>query len=160
MILTPNGAFVYNDIYELMYELMNIIGLSIDNSGYIYDQDTSIRIEFQGRMIKCSIDPNNPCYAGQGEVMFDILGNVRLVTTLFGYCIDKETAMNPEFSSVSQFIEDEPSGLKMTSMSIKMADGSTRTTDFYYNKCLKFVHAIFLIYETLVDLHNFDTPEE
>ena len=157
MTILPNGALIFDDLGELTYNLLNTIGLSINSSGYIYDQDTKIVIQDAGRVIKASVDVNMPCYAGQGEVVFDILGNIRLMTTLFGYAMDKAAAYNG-FDSISQYIEDLP-GTKSTALCIKMTDGSIKHSGFYNNKCLKYVAAIFIIDDNLVDLSNFDTIE-
>jgi hypothetical protein len=150
-----NGTMQFEDVYDLVYNLLNAIGLSINAGGYIYDQDTSIEIQIHGCKLKASVDPRKPCYAGQGEVVFDIMNNIRLVTTMLGYCIDKESVMNG-FNSVSHYPEEIPES-RLTAMTIKMADQSTRTTLYYKNKCLKFVHAMFLVYDEKVDLRNFDT---
>lgn len=156
-----NGTMMFDDVFDLTYNLLTEIGLNIRN-GYIFDQDNTSGepLQFQGRMIKATVDRNIPCYAGQGEITFDILDNVRLVTTLLGYCIDKETALNG-FSCLSHFIEELPTDdiIRPTALSIKMPDYSTRSTKYYYNKCLKYIHAIFLIYEDNVDLSNFDFNE-
>ena len=157
MTILPNGALFFDNLGELTYNLLNTIGLSINSSGYVYDQDTKIVIQDAGRVIKASVDDNLPCYAGQGEVVLDVLGNIRLMTTLFGYAMDKATAYN-EFSSISQYIEDLP-GTKSTALCIKMTDGSVRQSRFYNNKCLKYVDAIFAIDDTMVDLSNFDSLE-
>ena len=157
MTILMNGTIQFNDLGELIYNLLNSIGLSINASGYIYDQDTKVVIQDAGRVIKASVDPNAPCYAGQGEVVFDILGNVRLMTTLFGYAMDKASVYNG-FDSVSQFIDDIP-GTKETALCIKMSDGTVKHSGFYVNKCLKYVAAIFLIDDTMVDLKNFDIAE-
>ena len=155
MIPQPDGSIMYESVYEMTYELFNAIGLAIAEGGYVYDQDTRKPLQFMGRKLKATVDPNVPCYAGQGEVMFDIINNIRLATMMFGYCIDKETASG-EFASVAQYIEDVPN-TKLTAESIKMVDGSVRSSGYYINKCLKYVDAIFLIYDCNVDLHNFDT---
>lgn len=155
-----NGVMVFDDIYDLTYNILLTSGLDIDTNNYIFDQDNKNILQFQGRKIKTSVNPNSSCYAGQGEITFDILDNVRLVTTLLGYCIDKETATNG-FSCLSHFIEERQMDdyIKPTSLSLKMSDYSVRSTNFYYNKCLKYIHAIFLVYEYNVDLSNFDSIE-
>ena len=157
MQLLPSGKIQYDTIEEMTYDLLNDIGLAINNSGYVYDQDNGIQIQFQGRKIKASIIEGHPCYAGQGEVVLDLLNNVRMVTTLLGYAIEKESATNG-FDSVSQYIDDVPD-TKLTSMNIKMRDGTSLPTEFYNNKCLKYVEARFLVYDDHVDLRNFDTQE-
>lgn len=159
MKIQPDGSTMYDDIYDLTYNLLNSIGISIDNSAYLYDQDTSTNIDFQGRRLKCSVNPNIPCFAGQGEVVFD-LTNVRQMATMLGYAISKEEAQNPEFKVISHYISEFPSDNKFTSMNLKLMNGDLKTTKFYYNKCLKFIAGIFLVYDELVDLSNFDTIPE
>lgn len=158
MFINQFGVMRFDDIGELNYNLLNSIGLSINGSGYVYDQDTGIMIQDAGRLIKASIDPNSPCFAGQGEVVFDVINNIRLVTTLFGYALDKATAMEG-FDSVSNYIDEWKDDPRATSICIKMADGSVKNSGYYFNKCLKFVAAIFSIDDTLVDLNNFDKAE-
>jgi hypothetical protein len=158
MVFLSNGVMQFDDVYDLIYNLLNTIGLSIDNNGYIYDQESKVHIQIHGCKLKASVDPRIPCYAGQGEVVFDILNNIRLVTTMLGYCIDKETALNG-FRCISQFPEEIPES-RMTAMTLKMADQTNRTTLFYNNKCLKFIHAMFLVYDENVDLTNFDSERQ
>ncbi len=155
MIIQVDGSMVFTDIFDLTYNILNAIGLSIDNYGYIKDQDSGIHLEFQGRKLKATVNPSIPCYAGQGEVLFDPLGNTRQMHTLLGYAIDKETMTNPNFRCISHYINDSATS-PLTSMTLKMADGSLRSTKLYQNRCLKFISAIFLIYEDNVDLSNFD----
>ena len=142
MILLDNGLMMFDDIYELTYNLLNAIGLVINPNGYLYDTDSNI-----------------PCFAGQGEVVFDILNNVRLVTTMLGYVIDKETMLNG-FSSLSHYIDDEPTTYR-SALCIKMTDQTVKSTLYYTNKCLKYIHGIFLVYEDQfppICLNNFDVP--
>lgn len=159
MILLDNGLMMFDDIYELTYNLLNAIGLVINPNGYLYDTDSNTIVQFQGRNIKATIDPNIPCFAGQGEVVFDILNNVRLVTTMLGYVIDKETMLNG-FSSLSHYIDDEPTTYR-SALCIKMTDQTVKSTLYYTNKCLKYIHGIFLVYEDQfppICLNNFDVP--
>lgn len=158
MQIQPDGTTMFSDTYDLTYNLLNAIGISIDNNGYLYDQETMVQIECQGRKLKCSVNPNIPCFAGQGEVVFD-LGNVRQMATMLGYAIAKEEAQNPNFKIVSHYINDD-SGVKHTSLTLKFITGELKTTKFYFNKCLKFIAAIFLVYDEIVDLTNLDTIPE
>ncbi len=153
MTILQDGTMQFDNVYDLTYNLINTIGLTIKN-GHLYDQDTNLPISFQGRRLKASVDPNIPCYAGQGEVMFDIINNIRLVTTMLGYVADKATAMG-EFGFMSYYTE----GDDMTNITFKLNDYSTISTLFYQNKCLKFVHAMFIIYGEKVNLRNFDISE-
>lgn len=159
MVIQPNGTTMFGDMFDLTYNLLNSIGISIDNTSYLYDQDTSTHIDFQGRRLKCSIDPNKPCFAGQGEVMFD-LTNVRQMATMLGYAISKEEAQNPDFKVVSHYITESETDSRFTSMNLKMANSNLLSTGYYYNKCLKFIAGIFLVFGDVVDLSNFDMIPE
>lgn len=155
-MIWANGVMMFENVYDLIYNLLNEIGLSIDSNGYVYDQDSGIHLEAQGKKIKASVRPDIPCYAGQGEVVFDPLNNTRQIHTLLGYAIDKEMATNPEFNCISHYITETPMD-KPTSITLKMIDGSLLSTPFYNNRCLKFIGGIFLIYGYITDLSNFDT---
>ncbi|MCM1215950.1 MAG: hypothetical protein NC548_15695 [Lachnospiraceae bacterium] len=159
MKILPDGSTMFDDIYDLTYNLLNSIGISIDNTCYLYDQDTSTHIDFQGRHLKCSVNPNIPCFAGQGEVVFDLM-NVRQMATMLGYAITKEEAQNPQFKVVSHYISEFPNDKKCTAINLKMMNGDLKSTNFYYNKCLKFIAAIFLVYDEVVNLSNFDSIPE
>lgn len=151
------GIRVFSDIYDLTYNLLNTLDLSIDNNGVIIKREDRQPLLYHGCRLKATTNPNIPCYAGQGEAMFDILNNIRLVTTLLGAVITKE-ANEGGFVCLSHWIEDIKD-TKLTAISIKDIQYNVITTRYYNNKCLKFVDAMFLICGEAVDLSNFDYVE-
>lgn len=154
MILNPaTMSMQYEDIYELNYAVLNAIGLSCPN-GYLFDQDTHLPIKMFDKKIKVMIDPTKPIYAGEGEIMFDIIHNIKLVTYLLGYSLEKKASFENK-SILTQYI-DNLEGTMMTSLTVKFYPEEKITSDFFNNKCLKFVHMIFQIDNLEVDLHNFD----
>ena len=152
------GNRYFDDPYEMTYNLLNAIGLSIDGNGYVYDQDTRIHLLYQGKKIKASIDPNNPAYAGEGEITMDLIHDMKLANMILLYFIDKESNLG-DLSIVSQFIEEVPNG-KLTALGIKKTDGSSIITEYYTNKALKYIEAVFLLDGEKIYLHNFDSLEE
>lgn len=153
-----SSTTVFKDVYDLTYNLLNAIDLFIDNSGIIVRQNDRQPLLYFDYRLKATTNPSTPCYAGQGEILFDILNNVYLVNTLFGAVLTK-AANDHTFMSLSHWIEDIPNS-KLTALSIKDTDYNVYTTRYYNNKCLKFIEAIFLIYGDKVDLSNFDKDTE
>jgi hypothetical protein len=166
MITTPEGNMVFNDIYELTYELISTeMGLNIMPDGEIFDPDPTdgnTFLSFNGLSIRASIDPKNIHYAGQGDIMLDLLTNVKMVTYLLGYYLNKKQS-EEGMPFVSYFQEekvDETTDIKYTALTIKYDSVHSTTSHYYHNRCLKFIDLIFTIEGDSVDLRNFDVIEE
>lgn len=154
---TESMKFQCENVYELNYAVLNAIGLSCPN-GYLVDQDTHLPLTMFDKRIKAMIDPSQPVYAGEGEMMIDLIHNLKLVTYLLGYYLEKKAAIEnmPVLTQFTETILDSP----MTALTVKFSPQSQITTDYFYNKCLKFVHMIFKIEDNMdIDLHNFDNEE-
>lgn len=155
------GEMIFDDPYELVYELLNELEYVMRRDGSIFDPFTNSILSFNGMIIKASTSPNNIHYAGQGEIEFDILNNVRLVTTLFGHYLQKKEADGIKL--VSTFTEEQDStvieGAKTSRLTIRTDINHDTTSPYYHNKCLKFIWAMFAMEETYVNLCNFEPPE-
>lgn len=156
MLTQTEGRTMFNDIYDLTYNLLKTIGLYLDVEGTVLDQETRTPLMFHGCRMKSTVRADTPCFAGQGEIIFDILSNVRLVTTLLGFTINREAEEG--FSVLSHYIDKE-SGTKRTALCIKTSDYNLYSTLYYNNKCLKFIDAMFMVTGENVDLSNFDISE-
>lgn len=163
MIVVQN-RIIFHDVYDLTYNLLSEIGISVLGDGRMVDQDMGCTINFGGMILKANIDPNYIKYAGQGESVFEPLSNVRQVTTLLGYYLDKKQKLEGmEFISYyPEEIEEEISGIKFTNLSLKYGTGfhDVISSRYYFNKCLKYIDLIFAIEGDQVDLHNFDIITE
>lgn len=166
MLIRPDGFMVFDDVFELTYELLNEMELEVQPNGYIYDRIHNNVYSFNGLMIKASTDPMNIHYAGQGEIAFDILHNTKMMKMMFENFIAKKQAEEMPFLSFypdEQEIEATKKGeedYKVSMLTVKFDTYHSISTPFYYrNPCLKFIHMIFLLEETQVDLRNFDIPE-
>lgn len=162
MKVTPGDGYMilqFEDVYELNYHILNAIGLTVDDQGYVFDQDTKTQILVSGKRLKASIDPAMTHYAGDGEVMLDPLRNLHQMTVLLGYHIDKKVS-NGEITFLSQFIE-EPKDREdpRTALTIKYDSCFSVTSGLFTNRCLKFVQMIFIVEKISVDLTNFDDIE-
>lgn len=161
MRITPYGV-MFDDVYELNYNIMSSIGIEIYPDGSLYDPDRDTTISYDGKIMKATINPLDIKYAGQGECIFEPLTNVRQMTTLMGYVIDKKVEME-EITFQAWYpeeMEDPITGWKFSNITIKTEEGDRISTHYYYNKCLKFIEAIFILGEQEVNLLNFDPIED
>lgn len=162
MIYDATGAMLFDDPFEMTYEVLNEMELEVRPDGSIYSPILHGLFFFNGLLIKASTDPNNIHYAGQGEIVLDLMNNVRIANMMFGHMIQKQQAEGMPFAS---FIVEEKTieatkrneeDYKVSCLTIKYDPFNEDSTNFYRNKCLKFVHGIFLAGDTFVDLTNLD----
>lgn len=157
MIMHPDGSFMYTDIFELNYALLTQLEFFTDRDGYVYNQNTREPIMVSGKRLKANIDPNHIVYAGNGDIMMEVLKNTSLVTNLMGYLMDKKQ-IEDDMPFVSWFIEENKAENK-SKVTIKLTPTHSISTDLFENHCLKFVHAIFILDNMFVRLQNFDASE-
>lgn len=156
MRIGKDGFTIFDDIFELNYYLLTELELELKPNGTIFDPRKNEIFSFNGMIIKASTDPNNIHYAGQGEIEFDILGNVRLITVLFGRYLERKQEEGMPFVS---FYTEETSidDIKYSRLCVKHDTYNTTESNYYHNKCLKFIDMIFLLDEDeQIELRNFD----
>lgn len=162
MTFLVTGEMVFDDELELVYELLNDLEYELRQDGTIFDPFTGSILSFNGMVIKASTNPLYMHYAGQGDIAFDILNNLRLVTVLFGYYLKKKEAEG--LPLVSTFTEEIPSdtveGAKKTRLTVRTNINHDLSSPYYHNKCLKYIWTIFAMEDTFVSLENFDVVEE
>jgi len=161
MNITPDGVIQFADIYELTYELFNDLDLEVKSDGLVYDTRECSILAFNGTNLKANIDPYNIHYAGNGEMMCDILTNIKLITRLFGWDLKRKIDSNQiSFRSYypTEVVGDDE--IKRTNLTIKLDDINFINTKFYHNKCLKFIEMMFILNGDNVNLYNFDIIEE
>lgn len=166
MKILPDGSIQYEDEFELNYELLVAIGFSVDENGYVYN-DNSI-VEMDGNRLKACISINKPVYAGQAEVLFEPLRNIQMMNYLFSFYIKEK--MNEGYELYSYYQEEElrPAERpieeddmdKYTCLTIQHRPGKVTSTEYFRNKCLKFIQMIFIIEGDQVNLSNFDVLED
>jgi len=161
MNILPDGTMQFVDQYELTYELFNDLDLEVRPDGTVYDTRGCTILAFNGMNLKANINPYNIHYAGEGEIIFEPLSNVRLVTTLFGWDLERKIKEGQitfrTFSPSEMLCDDE---IKRTNLTVKFDDNNSICTKYYHNKCLKFLEMIFILNSEQVDLSNFDIIEE
>lgn len=151
------GETVFDDVYELYYNLFNAIGLSINSEGKLYDQDTNIVLLYNNHFIKATVN-NTPIYAGKNDILFDPYHNYNLMVTLFGTWLDKETQYyGNNIQYLSQYIEDnkDPEDPKQRFV-LKTVQGEY-VSKWYYNLWLGYAEIILAITDNVaLDLSKLD----
>ena len=163
------GTMVFDNVEELTYNFLNAIELSVLPTGEVVDFTTMApnyngvmaptQIKYGGKILKATIDPENIQYAGENEVILDILNNIKQVNYLLGVLLDK-IQVNGEklLSFYNQDIEDQ-AGNRKTSNVAKFNDHEVQS-GYYYNKCLSIVDLTLQLADVDVDLSNFDALPE
>lgn len=160
MTITREGKTCFDDEYELNYYVLEELELKLLPDGKILDSNTNEILSFNGMIIKGSVSPNRINYPGQCEIALNLLGNVRMVTVLFGRFLERKMAEGLPF--VSHFSDEkiDESDIKYTKLIVKHDTYNFTETEFYHNKCLKFISMIFLLNGEDVELRNFDVTIE
>ena len=157
MQILANGTKMYDDIHEVFYDLFMEIGLAVDQNQYIYDQDTMQHIIFKDKYLKVSMC-GEPVYPGRNDIAFEPQGNYSLMSTLFGYYLDK--AQKSEDGDIiggyiAHYIDDNEDKTKQRVV-VRSATRGDISSNYYYNIHLAFIDCIFRIAGYSVDLSNID----
>lgn len=164
MNFSQPGVFVYNDVYQLTYDLLNAMGMAVRPNGIVIDTEAGNSIvQFSGKCIKATINPYDIKYATIDEIAFEPLTNSKLLVSFLGRVLDKYAdEMNHTIEAISYFqdeIVDENKNKKVR-MCVKWTNNTITSSNYYYNKCLALIELIFIIGEINVNLNNFDILEE
>ena len=164
MTINANQVMRFDDQFELVYELLSELEMEVKPDGSIIDANNNI-LFFNGMKVIANVNPNNIHYAGQGEITFDILSNIRLSTVLFGNYLEKKMAEGMPFVSYfpnEMIVEAEGPNLpdkKYFNLTVKFDNTKELTSPYFRSKCLTFLWMIFTLEDSPVDLSNFDTEE-
>lgn len=142
---------------EVGKAILDEIGIAIGADNALYDQDSLVPVQFQGKNIKYSAKDPSQIYLGEGDVLFDPIHNLRMITTMLGSYVDKEEENGREVLSM---YDDYNRENKTTSHSIKFADGKTVTSKHYKNRCLAICDNILEMANANYDLDKFDDQED
>lgn len=151
-----NGKQIFDDIYEMYYNLFIELGLAVGQNNYLYDQDTGITLKYKDRYIKAALT-RTPIYSGAYDIVFDPTQNYNLMVVLLGYYLDKEANNENKIQYIAQYIEDnnDPNN-KMQRVVLKTKNGDIYS-QFYHNIFLAYVEIVFILAGyTSLDLSNFD----
>ena len=158
-----------NTLEDLVYALISEIGLGITPDGLLYDQDSQQILQYNGLQIKASINPNAPAIATNIYAAFDPVFDPKMMQTMLGYYAQKSEAMG-YFSAIAitESINEVPKynnfdhlRTKKSRVTVSLEDGRICSSDYYYQKGLKYSDVILRLGGHDVDLHKFDSlPED
>lgn len=162
MISLQNGYIRYNDIYEMIYDLLvQELELEVLPDGKLFNPENQNIFQYNGQNIIVTIKENDIKYAGQGDIVFNPLEDIRLVTALFGFYLTKKQEQGmPFISYFNNDIIDPSTDIKYEALTVKFDTLNSITSNHYHNKCLKFIDIIFMMENDPVDLSNFDIIED
>ena len=155
------GETVFDDVYELYYNLFNAIGLSINYDSKLYDQDSCKELLYNNHFIKAATTPI-AIYAGKNDVIFDPYKNYNIMVMLFVYWLDKEAAMNDmNIGYLSQYIEDNKDTEDQKQRFVLKTNKGEYISKWYYNLWLGYAEIILAISDNIaLDLSNLDIKME
>lgn len=164
MNMNANQVLQFEDVFELTYELLSELDLEVFPDGSIVDVDNNVFF-FNGMKVIANIDPRNIHYAGQGEIMFDLIANNRLSTVLFGNYLERKIKDGMAFVSyfpdekiiVSE--KDDIPDTRLFNLTVKFDNIHELASPYFKIKSLTYIWMIFALEEEMVDLSNFDTEE-
>ena len=164
MNMDANQVLKFDDVFELTYELLSELDLEVFPDGSIVDVDNNVFF-FNGMKVIANINPNNIHYAGQGEIMFDIVGNIRLATVLFGNYLERKIKEGMPFVSyfpdekVIESEDEDVPDIKIFNLTVKFDNERELASPYFRLKTLTFIWMIFALEEEMVDLSNFELEE-
>lgn len=137
--------------------IIDEMGVGIGPDYVLYDEDTGAPVQFQGKNIKFSANNPELVYIGAGDVLFDPVHNLRMVTTMMGMYLDKEESNGKEAQCM---YDDNNREDRTTSHTIKFSNGESITSKFYKNRCLAICDNFLEMANMNSDLSEFDDKEE
>ena len=137
--------------------IIDEMGVGIGPDYVLYDEDTGAPVQFQGKNIKFSANNPELVYIGAGDVLFDPVHNLRMVTTMMGMYLDKEESNGKEAQCM---YDDNNREDRTTSHTIKFSNGESITSKFYKNRCLTICDNFLEMANMNSDLSEFDDKEE
>ena len=164
-----NPLIQINILEDLVYHLLNEIGLGINSNGFVYDVDTEQELYYNGKQIRASVDPRFPALANDLYGLFDPVFDGKFMSMMLGYYLKKSEAqgiINP--ISMTEQIADLPVWNNLNPVKTRktrvvvLCDGHHEyDSEYYYQKGLKYSDMILRIGGNVINLWRFDSvPEE
>lgn len=142
---------------EVGKAILDEIGIGINPDNTLYDQETYQPVTYQGKNIKYSLTNPDRIYLGEGDVLFDPMHNLRMITTMLSTYLRKEEDNGREVLSM---YDDTIRENRTTSHTIKFSEGDPVTSKYYKNRCLAICDNILEMANVNCDLTQFDDKED
>ena len=142
-----------DDTVNVSHKIFRIMGLDVDSSNKVIDQDTCRPIEFKGKSIKYTSDPNKNLLIAKNDILFDPINNSRLMSTLFGYYLTK-LEENEGIAFDSYYTKNGNEG--RTALELKN-ENEKITSKYYTNDSIKYIDIILKLNgDSDIDLSEYD----
>ena len=133
--------------------IMEEIGLTVDSSNRVMDQDTRALLSYKDKNMKYS--SQNSVTLTNKDIVFDPASNKAIMGSLFDHFLTK--IEDEEGTYVSLHYEKKNEKDNSTAL-VAIVDGEEITTDYYNNDSLKYVEMMRHLNESVdTDLHNMDS---
>ena len=158
---------MYNASDEILLtrDLLVAMGLEIQpRTNIVVDQETKNQINFESKILKANNDPNKAVYISSDDILLEPANPkcTKLMERLFGYFIDGEVEVgNIPDMKVYYFDKENFGDDRKYRLTIKFDDGTRWIGNWYFNKIISYVEAIFAINGTFAtkNLVPFDMPQ-
>ncbi len=157
-----------NSLEDLVFALINEIGLGIGPGGVLYDTDIGNELQCNGKRIVASVDPTKPAIPTDIFILFDPVFDGKLMNFILAYYLEKSRAMgifepltfSEEIEVVPNYAREDTIKSKKTRVNVALRNRKY-CSKFYYQKGLKFSEIILKLGGFDIDLTKFDSiPEE
>lgn len=160
--------FDRNESIKITRDLLIAIGMEIQPSTNIMvDQETKSPIYFEGKCIKANNDPNKALYISEYDIKLDPLDPkcTKIIERLFGKFLDDNSSEEMQnIPEVLTYFFDKNEDDRTYRLTIKFADGSKWIGNWYMNKILSYLEAIFQLDGTFdninLKVYDIDQDEE
>lgn len=155
MLITNEGKTQFQTFGELYYNFFSAMDIGISPDGYLFDNETRTVLKYKDKNIKASVN-DQPVYGGKTDIVFEPHRTYHLITTLFGYYMDK-IERNPEtqIGFVSQGTEDNKE-VDIHRMFVDCNKYGRIQSEWYHDVYLAYFDIVFKIDGLIVDLSNLD----
>lgn len=159
--------FDQNESVEITRKLLIALGVEVQpGTNLLIDQDTKSQLSFEGKFIKANTDPDKALYISDYDIKFDPLNPkcTKIVERFFGKYLDDASSEDiqniPEV--LSYFFDKSDEEITHYRLNIKFGDGTSWIGNWYLNKVICYVEAIFSIDGTFsdLDLRPFDVDQD
>lgn len=158
--------FDRNESVNVTRKFLIALGMELQPStNTLVDQETKSPIYFEGKIVKANNDPDKALYISDYDVKLDPLDPkcTKIVERLFGKFLDDNSSLEMQnIPEVLAYFFDKNEEDRLYRLNIKYEDGTKWVGNWYLNKILCYLEAIFSIDGTFddIDLKIYDVDQD
>ena len=158
--------FDRNESVNVTRKFLIALGMELQPStNTLVDQETKSPIYFEGKIVKANNDPDKALYISDYDVKLDPLDPkcTKIVERLFGKFLDDNSF--PDMQNIPEVLAyffDKNEEDRLYRLNIKYEDGTKWVGNWFLNKILCYLEAIFSIDGTFddIDLKIYDIDQD